>query len=163
MKWTKFAKLLILINVTALISGCIIQNNEKPNQLLNLQCGDIALSALLLKGDTYPAIARENDVEGIVQYSIDTKNRIIKTSIISSDFQSNNKKLSKEKHLLLNEVFRKVLNEKLNTNCISNLTGYKGTIAIAYKLNGSNFEPKPIGYDILIQNAKVKLSEHSNY
>lgn len=157
-------------NICQLIIGIVIiqscstyKNTTNSKSILAFECESVTIRDLLLEGDTYPAIARENQVEAIIKYKIMLEGNIIDISIIDANYITISSNKIEDKRIILNEIFTKMLNRILSFNCSNELTDGIYKIVIAYKLNETNFSPNPKEYDILIQRKKVELIEFNSH
>lgn len=94
-----------------LIQSCITHRiTTKSKSILKCECKSVTIRDLLLEGDTYPGIARENQVEAIIKYKILVEDSIIYVSIIEAKYMTTSRNRTEDKQLILNEIFTKMLN-----------------------------------------------------
>lgn len=94
---------------------------------------------LISLSDIYPALARENEVEAIIEYKIEIDKSCIGISITIANFTNVNGSVNDEKNHLLSKAFITYIYQSMCSKGDEYFKEGEYQISIAYKLKNSNF------------------------
>lgn len=144
--------------VTIIIGLSLQSCSSSKISLLNQKCGDKKVIERLESKWNYPAIARENNIEGLLTIEL-----IFDTSFlvkpVDSHFNQDGNLIQLDKENKMVNIFCQHLTKNLNETSACKFPVSKLNLTILYKMENSALDVKKYKYDVLIEAEAVKIIE----
>lgn len=156
-KYTALFNIAIIIIIALSIQSC----SSSKKSLSNQKCDGKKIIERLESKWNYPAIARENNVEGLLKVELKYDTTFLVRSI-QSHLSANGTTLNIYQDTAIVNIFYKNLTKNLNELLGCKIPISKYNLSFLFKIKNSAMDIKKYRYDVLIEVEPVEIIEIDN-